>query len=201
MGNVNESYHSLDKWSRVCLKVAGLLTASILYMSIQSLALIRWASGLSPGRPLKMGGGIFTQGGGAGPPGPEAGNPAAAACIATTICANRAAPAGGAPGGLMGPAGPSRGGSGGGTGPPRPPPLPPGGPSAAIMNTQCSGGLNLTLEVNSGLIYIQASLPLIQAPWSLVCFCRLIYCKQPWSLAIAILRGSLEHFIPSGPIA
>ena len=58
----------------------GLLTGSILYVSIQSLALNRWASGLSPGRPLKIGGGSFTLGGGGvGPPGPGAGIPAAAA--------------------------------------------------------------------------------------------------------------------------
>ena len=100
MGNVKESYHSLAKWSRVCLKCAGLLTGRILYVSIQSLALNKWASGLSPGRPLKIGGDIFTLGGwGAGPPGPGAGNPAAAACIVATSCANTAALAGGGPGG------------------------------------------------------------------------------------------------------
>ena len=47
-----------------------------------------------------IGGGIFTLGrAGAGPPGPGAGNPATAACIAATICASSAAPAGGGPGG------------------------------------------------------------------------------------------------------
>ena len=129
--NVNELYHSLAKWSRVCLKLAGLLTGGILYVSIQSLALKRWASDLSPGRPLKIGD-IFTQGGGgAGPPGPGAGSPAATACIAATICANKAAPAGGHPMGSGGPAGPtgpmgpaglSRGGGGGGGTGTSPPP-------------------------------------------------------------------------------
>ena len=62
-------------------------------MSIQSLALMRCASGLSPGKPLKIG-----LGEGARPPGPGVGNATAAACIAATICAKRAAPAGGVPG-------------------------------------------------------------------------------------------------------
>ena len=163
MGNVNESYHSLAKWSRVCLKLAGLLTASILYVSIQSLPLKRWASGLSSGRPLKIGGDIFTRGGsGTIPPGPRAGNLAAAACMAATICAKKAVPAGGGPGepagpmGPMGPAGP--GGRGvvvvvGTSPPPGPPPPPPGGTGAAISNTQCNDKLNLTLFIDNGLIY------------------------------------------------
>ena len=59
--------------------------------------------------------------------------PAAAACMAAIICANKAAPAGGGPSGPGGPAGltgPARpvgsgGGSGGGAGPPAGlPPLP-----------------------------------------------------------------------------
>ena len=94
MGKVRESYHSLAKWSNVCLKLAGLSTAGILYMSIQSFALNRWASGLSPGRPLKMGGGIFTLDGGGGARAPGPGSPAAAACIAATIRANKSAPSG-----------------------------------------------------------------------------------------------------------
>ena len=160
MGNVKESYHSLAKWSRVCLKCAGLLTGSILYVSIQSLALNKLASGLSPGRPLKIGGDIFTLGGwGAGPPGPGAGNPAVAACIAATSCANKAAPAGGEPGGPGGPAGPAGPGTGGGgggrgTAPPLAPPAPPapplgGGIGAAISKAQCSNKLNPTLLIDS----------------------------------------------------
>ena len=125
--------------------------------------------GLSPGRPLKMGGGIFTQGGGAGPPGTGAGNLAAAACIAATICTNKAALEGGVSGGPsghagptgptgpLGPAGPSGGGGGGsgGTGPslPGPPPLPLDGPGAAIMNTHCNGRSNLTLLINNGPLH------------------------------------------------
>ena len=79
---------------------------------------------------------------------------AAAACMAATICANKAAPAGGGPGGPGGPAGltgPARpvgsgGGSGGGAGPPAGlPPLPPGRTGAAILNAQCNNKLNLTI--------------------------------------------------------
>ena len=79
--------------------------------------------------------------------------PAAAAYMAATICANKAAPAGGGLGGPAGPAGPARpmrsgGGSGGGAGPPTGlPPLPPGGTGAAISNAQCNNKLNLTLLV------------------------------------------------------
>ena len=172
IGNVNESYHSLAKWLRVCLKLAGLLTGGILYVSIQSLALKRWASGLSPGRPFKIGGGTFTQGGGsARPPGPGAGSPAAAACIAATSCANKAAPAGGGPRGPggpagptgpMGPAGPGGGGHGGGGGtspPPGLPPSPPGGTGAAISNTQCNGKLKLILLDDHRLIYLLYKCP------------------------------------------
>ena len=85
MGKVRESYHSLAKWSNVCLKLAGLSTAGILYVSIHLFALKRWASGLSPGRPLKLWGGIFTLGGGGGALAPGPGSPAAVACIAATI--------------------------------------------------------------------------------------------------------------------
>ena len=84
--------------------------------------------------------------------------PAAAACMAVTICANKAAPAGRGPGGPAGPAGPTGparplgsgrgGGSGGGeAGPPAGLPLPPGGTGAAILNAQCNNKLNLTLLV------------------------------------------------------
>ena len=172
LGNVNESCHSLAKWLRVCLKLAGLLTGGILFVSIQSLALKRWASGLSPGRPLKIGGGILTQGGGsARPPGPRASSPATTACIAGTICANKAASAGGGPNGPGGPAGPidpmgpagsGRGGGGGGRGtgpPPGPPPPPPGGTGVAISNTQCNGKLNLTSFIDNGLIYLLYKCP------------------------------------------
>ena len=157
-GVVNESYHSLAKWSRVCLKLAGLFAGGILLMSIQSLALKRWASGLSPRRPLKIGGGIFSL---------QVGMvldllglglviPTAAACMAVTICANKAASAGRGPGGPAGSTGPARhlgsgrGGDsgGGGAGPPAGlPPLPPGGTGAAISNAQCNNKLNLTLLV------------------------------------------------------
>ena len=79
--------------------------------------------------------------------------PAAAACMAATICANKAAPAGrgpGEPAEPAGPAGPARpvgsgGASGGGAGPPAGlPPLPPGRTGAAISNAQCNNKLNLT---------------------------------------------------------
>ena len=89
--------------------------------------------------------------------------PAAVACMAVTICANKAAPAVRGPGGPAGPAGPTgparplgsgrgggRGGGsgGGGAGPPAGlPPLPPGGTGAAILNAQCNNKLNLTLLV------------------------------------------------------
>ena len=106
---------------------------------------------------FKIGGDIFTLDGGGAGPGP--GNPAAAACIAATNWASRAAPVGGGPGGPGGPAGPTGptgpggpdgGGEGGGAGPP-PGPLapPPGGTGAAISNTQCNNKLNPTLLVNS----------------------------------------------------
>ena len=138
----------------------GLLTGSILYVSIQSLALNRWASDLSPGVPLKIGGGNFTLGsGGVGPPGPGAGIPVAAACMVATIWASRAALAGtgprgpGGPAGPTGPAGPGTGGGSGGIGdggitpPPAPPPG--GGMGVAVSKTQCNNQLNLTLVVNN----------------------------------------------------
>ena len=80
------------------------------------------------------------------------------AYIATTIWANRVAPAGEKPGGAQGPAGPTSpgGSSGGGSGragpPPGPPPLPPGGTGAAILKTQHNNKLNLTLLVDNWLI-------------------------------------------------
>ena len=126
----------------------GLLTGSILYVSIQSLALNRWAAGLSPEVLLKIGGGKFTLGGGgAGPPGPGAGIPVAAACMAATIWASRAALVGmgpGGPGGPAGPAGPGMGGGGGSRGITAPPPAPPpgGGTGVAILKTQCNNELN-----------------------------------------------------------
>ena len=101
----------------------------------------------------------MTQGG--GPPGPGAGNPATAACIATTIWANRSAPAGGGPSGpggpagLISPAGPTGPGiGGGGTTPPPAPPVPPapspgGGIGAAISKTQCNNKSNPTLLVDN----------------------------------------------------
>ena len=101
---------------------------------------------------------LYLGGGGAGP-GPGAGNLAAAACIATTNWASRAAPAGGGPGGPRGPAGPTGptglgglggGGGDGGAGPPlRPLAPPPGGTGAAISNTQCNNGLNPTLATDN----------------------------------------------------
>ena len=103
--------------------------------------------------------------GGARPPAPGAGNPAAAACMAATICANRAAPAVGGPGGPASPTDPTHpggpgGGGGGGGGvspPPGPPPLPLGGTGVAILNTQHSSRLNLTLLVDNWLIDTQLS--------------------------------------------
>ena len=73
--------------------------------------------------------------------------PAAAACMAATICANKTAPAGGGPAGPDRPMG-SGGGDGGGTGPPAGlPPLSPGRTGVAISNAQCNNKLNLTLLV------------------------------------------------------
>ena len=80
-------------------------------------------------------------------------------CIAATICASRAAPAGGGPSGSAGPTG--HGGPGGGSGgaspPPGLPPLPLGGTGVAISNTQCSSRLNLTLLVDTWSIDTQLS--------------------------------------------
>ena len=106
----------------------------------------------------------------------------AAACIAATIWANRVAPTGGGPGGPAGPIGP--GGGGGGTAPPPAPPALPlgGGTGAAISKTQCNSKLNPTLLVDNWSIEL---LPM-QVSWSLVYCYRLIDCKRPWSLAIAI---------------
>ena len=131
MGKVRESYHSQAKWSNVCLKFAGLSTAGILYVSIQSFVLKRWASGLSPGRPLKIGGGIFTLGGGGGALAPGPGSPAAVACVAATIGANKSTPSGSGSGGPAGPAGPGGGQGGGAPGPPCP-----AGGGVAIRKTQ-----------------------------------------------------------------
>ena len=114
-------------------------------------------------------------------PGPGAGNPAAAACIAATNWASRAALAGGGPGGPGGPAGPTGptgpggpggggGGSGGGGAGPPPGPLapPPGGTGAAISNTQCNNGLNPTLVVDNWSFYY-----CLCKSWSLAYYCRL----------------------------
>ena len=112
---------------------------------------------------LKNWRGNFTLGGGgAGPPGPGTGIPAASACMAATIWANKVAPAGGGPGGPAGPTspagptGPGMGGSGGGggTAPPPTPPAPPapplgGGMGAAILKTQCNNKLNPALLVDN----------------------------------------------------
>ena len=109
---------------------------------------------------LKNWRGNFTLGGGgAGPPGPGVGIPAAAACIAATIWANRAAPVGRGPGGPAGPtspagpAGPGMGSGSGGGGiapPPAPPaPLLGGGMGAALSKTQCNSRSNPTLVVNN----------------------------------------------------
>ena len=133
-----------------------------------------------------MGGGIFILGrGGARPPGPGAGNPAAAACIAATICTSRAAPVGGGACQSYWSWWPWWGWwwwQWWGSPPPGPTPPSPGGTGAAISNTQCSSRLNLTLLVNTWSINTQ----LMQASGSLVCFYRLMDCKGPWSLAIVI---------------
>ena len=135
---------------------------------------------------FKIGGDIFTLGGGGTRPGPGAGSPAAVACIAATNWANRVAPAGGEPSrpggpagstGPTGPGGPSGGGGGDGGGgggaspPPGPPAPPPGGTGAAISNTQCNNKLNPTLLVDS-------TVPLLsmQVSWLFVCLCRLMDC-------------------------
>ena len=85
-------------------------------------------------------------------PGPGTGIPAAAACMAATIWANKAAPAGRGPRGPGGPAGPTGPtgptgpagpGMGGGRG---------GGMGAAILKTQCNNKLNPTLLVDNWLI-------------------------------------------------
>ena len=135
-------------------------------MSIQSFTLIRCALGLSPGKPLKIGGGIFTLGGGGGAPGPGGGSAAAAACMACTNCARRAAPPG-----APGPPGlPGGGGEGGGAPGPPPPmpaptPTPPGGGGgAAIMNAQLSGLLNWTLLANTRSPFLNPNYTLSKHP-------------------------------------
>ena len=80
--------------------------------------------------------------------------------MAATICASRAAPAGGGPGepaGPTGPGGPGGGGGGGAGPPPGPPPPSLGGTGVAISNTQHSSRLNLTLLVNNWSIDTQLS--------------------------------------------
>ena len=146
---------------------------------------------LSPGRPLKIGGNIFSLGGGSTGPGPGASNLAAAACIAATNWAKKAAPVGGGPGGSASPTGPTGpggpgggggGGGGGGASPPSGPLAPsPGGTGAAISNTQCNNKLNPTLLINSQSIKLSPYLLPIQASWSLVCPYRLTNLKRPWS--------------------
>ena len=104
-----------------------------------------------------MGGGNFTLGGGGvGPPSPGAGIPVAAACMAATIWASRAALVGAGPWGPGGPAGPAGpagpgmgGGGGGGDGAPPPAPTVGGGMGAAISKTQCNNELNPTLAVDN----------------------------------------------------
>ena len=101
---------------------------------------------------LKNRRGSFTLGGGgAGPPGPGVGIPAAATWMAATNWANRAAPVNGGPRGPAGPTGPGTGGGGRGSGGPPPPPAPPlgGGTGAAISKTQCNNRSNLTLVVDN----------------------------------------------------
>ena len=70
--------------------------------------------------------------------------------MAATICANKAVPAGGGPGGSAAPARPlesGRGGGNGGGGAGPPAGLPPGGTGAAILNVQYDNKLNVTLLV------------------------------------------------------
>ena len=126
---------------------------------------MRCASGLSPGKPLKIG-----LGEGARPPGPGVGNATAAACIAATICAKRAAPAGGVPGA---PGAPGEPGPPGEAGPPSsaclPGPPPPCG-AAAMTKTQCSGWLKWTLLANSEALYYK------QLGHLLSCGCILMTC-------------------------
>ena len=126
-------------------------------MSIQSFALIRCASGLSPGKPLKIGGGIFTLGGGGGAPGPGGGSTAAAACIACTNWASNAGP-------------PPSGGGGGAPGPPPPAPAG-GGGGAAILNAQLSWLLNRTLWPNTGSPCLKPIYTLSKCPGRLFTIC------------------------------
>ena len=112
---------------------------------------IGFSWGLSPGNPLKIGGGILTLG---GAPGPGGGSAAAANCIACTNCARRLGPPGPLPGGGGGGApGPLPGGGGGGApAPPAPAPAPAGGGGgAAIINAHLSWLLSLTLCPNTAL--------------------------------------------------
>ena len=55
-------YHSQAKWFRVCLNLSIYWSSLECIASIQSSVAYMWVSGLSPGSPLKMGGGIFTLG-------------------------------------------------------------------------------------------------------------------------------------------
>ena len=141
-------------------------------MSIQSFALIRCASGLSPGKPLKIGGGIFTLGGSGGAPGPGGGNATAAACIACTNWANSAGPPPGGGGG--GAASPPPSGGGGAPSPPPPAPAPApagGGGGAAILNAQLSWLLNRTLWPNTGLPCLKPNYTLSKRPGCLYTIC------------------------------
>ena len=130
---------------------------------------------------FKIGGDIFTLGGGGAGPGPGAGNPATVACIAATNWASRADLVGGGPGGPRepasptgptGPGGPGGGGSGGGGAgpPPGPPAPPPGGTGAAISNTQCNNGLSPTLVVDNWSFYY-----CLYKSWLLAYYCRLAF--------------------------
>ena len=119
---------------------------------------------------MKIGGGIFTLGGGGGAPGPGGGSAAVAACIACTNCANNAGPPPGGRGG--GVPGPHPGGGGGAPSPPPPAPAPAGGGGgAAILNAQLSWLLNQTLWPNTGSPCLKPNYTLSKHPGHLYTIC------------------------------
>ena len=152
MGNVNESYHSLAKWSRVCLKLAGLLTGSIsIHPVISSEEVSFWSLSW---KTLKNRRYFYSRWGWC---------QAWAWGWQFSHCGLHSSyhlgqQSGSSRWGAWGSAGPTGpggpgGGSGGGGGdgaspPPGPPPPPLGGTGAAISKTQCNNKLTLTLLVD-----------------------------------------------------
>ena len=142
-------------------------------MSIHSFALIRCASGLSPGKPLKIGGGIFTLGGVVGllvlVVGVLQQLLASLALVGlVTLVLLLVVGVVGLP--VLLPSG-----GGGAPGPPPPPAPAPapagGGGGAAILNAQLSWLLNRTLWPNTGLPFLKPNYTLSKRPGHLYTIC------------------------------